>query len=282
MTTPLLHTGPRTAAVGLDWTAWGICGRLVVTDAAAEQVARVVLGQEMAALGRNFRTHRATRRALRDGGWTPRMPEGRASAPFPYGITTAPVDEPVHLSLPASRARADAMPAGVRRGSRLRIGLGPSLRAWTAQRCAETVAEATACGVLVSIGGDVATSGLAPAGGWRVELPGAAHAAPAVLAMDGGAISWTDLTRPGRAPRTLVVAGGNRTVRTHWMGVVVVAANTPAANAACARVLLSGPSAARRLADEGLLGRLTGADGRVRDVGWWPGADRWPARPIGR
>lgn len=274
MTTPLLHTGPRAAAVGLDWTAWGICGRLVVTDPAAEQLARAVLGQELAALGRNFRTQRATRRALRDGGWTPRMPDGQAIGPFPYGITAGSPDEPVHLSLPAQRERADAMPVRVQRGNRLRIGLGPSLRSWTAQRCAEAVAEATSCGVLVCIGGDVATSGLAPAGGWRVELPGARHAAPAVIAMDGGAVSWTDLTRPGRGPRTLVVAGGDCTVRTHWMGVVVVAANTPAANAACAGALLSGPSAGRRLADQGLLGRLTDVNGRVRDVGWWPGTER--------
>lgn len=265
MTTPLLHTGPRTTSVGVDWTAWGICGRLVVTDAGQERRARAVLGRELAALGRNFRTQRATRRALRDGGWAPRMPDGRAIGPFPYGITTAP-GGPVHLSLPAQRGRAGA--TAVRRGRRLRIGVGPSLRAWTAQRCAEAIAEATSCGVLLAIGGDAATSGLAPCGGWRVELPGSRHAAPAVVAMDGGAVSWTDLARPGRAPRPLVLPGGDRTVRSHWTGVVVIAADAPAADAACAGALLSGPSAGRRLADQGLIGRLTDSQGRVHDVGW--------------
>jgi len=275
MTTPLLRTGPRTAVVGTDWTAWDICGRLVVTDPSAVPLARAVLGRELAALGRNFRTRHATRRAFRDGGWTPRLPDGHGIAPFPYGVTTAPVGEPVHLSLPQLRRRSEeGVRAWMGAGRRLRIGLGPSLRAWTAQRCAEAVAEATTCGVLVAVGGDAATSGLAPAGGWRVELPGGANLGPEVLALDGGAVSWTDLSRSGRiGPRSLVVAGGH-TVRTHWRSVVVLAANTPTANAACAAALLSGPSAPRLLARQGLPARLTSVDGRVRDVGRWTEGDR--------
>lgn len=270
MTTSLLHTGRRSAVVGTDWTAWGICGRLVVTDPESVAMARAVLGRELGALGGSFRTPRGARSAMRDLGRTPRMPDGRMIGPFPYGVTSVPAGEPIHLSLPALRARADAMPTRLRRGSRVRIGLGPSLRAWTAQRCAESVAEATGCGILIAIGGDVASSGLAPVGGWRVELPGGAGSPPAVLAMDGGAVSWIDLARPGRAPRKLVMETHGRPLRPVWRGVAVVAANTPAANAACSGALLSGPSALRRLADQGLLARLTDADGRVRDVGWWP------------
>lgn len=270
MTAPPLHTGLRTATFAIDWSAWDTCGRLVVTDPDVHALALEVLSRELAVVGRAFRTRFAARRAFRDGGWSPSMPDGPALAPFPYGLASASPDEPVHVELPSARCRA----AGPRR-RRLRIGLGPSLRAWTAQRCAEAVAEETLCGVLVAIGGDVATSGLAPATGWRVRLPGGADAAPAVLALDGGAVSWADLSMPGRTePRELVVAPNGRTVRTHWRSVAVVAATAPAASAACTGALVSGRAAVRRLNRQGLPARLTDGDGRVRDVGWWPGSER--------
>ena len=50
-----------------------------------------------------------------------------------------------------------------------------------AVRRAEAVAEAARCGVLVAIGGDLAVSGLAPVGGWRVALPTASETVPTVL-----------------------------------------------------------------------------------------------------
>ncbi len=241
--TTLLHTGFRTATVGDDWSAGDTAGRLVVTDPWALERARTVVEQQLAELGAIVRSRSAVRRTFRDGGWAA---QGHSIAPFPYGLASGGPAAPAHLSLPLPARRTVRRP-------QLRLGPGPTLRAWTVQRCAEAVAAATMCGALVAIGGDVATSGLAPAGGWRIDLPGGP------LAMDGGALSRLDVT--GR----LVVAAA---APQHWSTVTVIAANGPAASAGCAGVLLRGEAAPDWLADLGLAARLTDTAGTVLDVGF--------------
>jgi hypothetical protein len=248
--TTLLHTGFRTATVGDDWSAWDTAGRLVVTDPWALEQARTVVARELAEVGAIVRSRSTARRTFADGGWAE---QPHHIDPFPYGLTGT-VDGFPHLTLP--------LPARRRRPLELRLGHGPTLRAWTVQRCAEAAAAATACGVLVVIGGDVATSGLAPVGGWRIELPGGA------FAIDGGAVSHIDV------PPRLVVGATGRKVAPYWRAATVVAANGPAAAAACAGTLLRGAAAPEWLAGLGLAARLTDTAGTVRDVGCWPGRDR--------
>src|SRR5665811_1221864 len=48
------------------------------------------------------------------------------------------------------------VPAGVR------LDLGATAKAWAADRSAERIARALACGVLVSLGGDIAVAGEVP------------------------------------------------------------------------------------------------------------------------
>ncbi len=50
------------------------------------------------------------------------------------------------------------------------LDLGATAKAWAADRGARAVYEAARCGVLVSLGGDLATAGAAPAGGWRIHV----------------------------------------------------------------------------------------------------------------
>lgn len=243
--TTLLHTGFRTATVGDNWSAWDTPGRLVVTDPWALERARTVVAQQLAELGAILRSRSAVRRTFRDGGWAAR---GHHVDPFPYGLASGGTAAPPHLCLPLPARRTA-------RRARLRLGPGPTLRAWTAQRCAEAVAAETMCGAMVAIGGDVATSGLAPAGGWRIDLPGGP------LAVDGGALSRVEVH--GR----LVVAATGRTVAPHWRTVTVIAANGPAASAACAGALLRGAAAPDWLARMSLAARLTDTAGTTHDVG---------------
>ena len=56
------------------------------------------------------------------------------------------------------------MPAGVR------LDLGATAKAWAADRSAARIAARTGGGVLVSLGGDIAVAGPAPATGWRVRV----------------------------------------------------------------------------------------------------------------
>lgn len=251
--TMLLHTGFRTTTVGEDWSAWDAAGRLVVTDPWTLALARAVVARVLAEVGEIVRSRAAARRAFRDGGWAAQC---HSIDPLPYGLACGGPDDPPHVALPLPA------PGGRWRRSELRLAPGPSLRAWTAQRCSEAVAAETMCGALVAIGGDVATSGLAPARGWRIGLPGG------VLAMDGGAVSRIDVTGG------LTVAATGRAVPAHWSAVTVAAANGPAASAACAGTLLRGAAAPEWLAGLGLAAGLTDTSGVTHDVGSWPGRDR--------
>ena len=48
------------------------------------------------------------------------------------------------------------------------LDLGATAKAIAADRCAERVHRATGSGVLINLGGDIATAGPAPDGGWQV------------------------------------------------------------------------------------------------------------------
>ena len=169
----------------------------------------------------------------------PPSPAGR----FPYGVTTAPPNGAVHHRL----AALDGLETGRGRRRPLHLDPAPSLTAVAVQRCAEAVAEAASCGVLVAIGGDLAVSGLAPAGGWRIALPTASDTVPTVLAIDGGALSTVGL--PTRGPlRKLVVTATARPVEPVWRHLVVLGATAPAANAATSGALLRGAVAGSWLA----------------------------------
>ncbi|WP_219415222.1 FAD:protein FMN transferase [Pseudonocardia nigra] len=281
MTVPL-HTGDRTVTVCSEWSVWDTRCRLVVTDPWAMHRARRVLEEQLTAVDRVVNPRRAgsvARRLRRDGSAVPvgvllaellgRRPTVRTAepAPFPYGLAAVPDGVDVHH--PALEPWQLALDA--RDG--LHLEPGPSPRAWTAQRCAELVAEATSCGVLVAVGGDVATSGLAPVGGWRVQLRDAPAGPATVVAVDGGAISQITTVRVGRGRSELhrvVVPATGRTVVPEWRSVAVAAADGPAASAACRGALLRGTGAAGWLADLGLPARLVDRAGEVHAVGRWP------------
>ncbi|HEX4700928.1 MAG TPA: FAD:protein FMN transferase, partial [Pseudonocardiaceae bacterium] len=52
----------------------------------------------------------------------------------------------------------------------VRLDLGATAKALAADRAARRIAAVVDCGVLVSLGGDLSTSGVAPAGGWRIGI----------------------------------------------------------------------------------------------------------------
>ena len=62
--------------------------------------------------------------------------------------------------------RCVRVPAGVR------LDLGATAKAWAADRAAAAAASASGRGALVGLGGDIATSGRAPTGGWKIRVTG--------------------------------------------------------------------------------------------------------------
>jgi len=266
-----LHTGVRTATVSTEWTAWDTPFRLVVTDPWAMHRARKLVEEEVGGLAalaprRDATWQDALIAALGGGG----MRAGDAG-PFPYGITGASAGtDDAHRPAPAPWQQRFVAAERARGG--WRIQPGPSVRALIAQHCAELVAEATSCGVLVAFGDDVATSGLAPVGGWRVELRDAPGAQASVVAVDGGAISTVSSVRAHRGGglQPVVVPASGRTVVPVWRSVAVAAADAPAASAACSGALLRGAGAPAWLAALGLPALLADAAGVMYSVGRWP------------
>jgi hypothetical protein len=265
-----LHTGIRTATVSTEWTAWDAPFRLVVTDPWAMHHARLRVTDLVAALAASV--DRRLPVARRDERLAEMLGEALVGSPrpFPYGIAAAPAEADVHRAAPAPWQQAFTAATRARYG--WSVAPGPAAPALLAQRCAELVAEEFSCGVLVAFGDHVATSGLAPVGGWRVQLRDAPTASTTLVAIDGGAISSVSCVRPGRPDRLqpLVVPATGRTVVPAWRSVAVAAADAPAASAACTGALLRGVGAPAWLADLGLPALLVDAHGVTHAVGNWP------------
>jgi thiamine biosynthesis lipoprotein len=79
----------------------------------------------------------------------------------PLGLTVRVVPgwREVHLE-----GQSLTMPAGVE------LDLGATAKAWAADRSAARICSRLGCGVLVSLGGDIAVAGPAPEGGWRIRV----------------------------------------------------------------------------------------------------------------
>jgi len=78
------------------------------------------------------------------------------------------------------------------------LDLGSTAKAWTADQAARTVADRLGVGVLVGLGGDLATAGPGPAGGWRVLVRDRADDPSVVVSVPAGAAIATSSTRSRR------------------------------------------------------------------------------------
>lgn len=167
----------------------------------------------------------------------------------------------------------------VRLPPRTELDLGATAKALAADRAARAAAGRTGCGVLVSLGGDIAVAGPAPDRGWpvliaddhraRLDGPG-----PVVAISSGGlATSSTDVRRwrAGSAeihhildPRT------GRPAKSPWRTVSVAAASCVEANSASTASIVLGRDGPDWLVARGLSARLVETAGAVVTVGGWP------------
>ena len=159
------------------------------------------------------------------------------------------------------------------------LDLGATAKALAADRGARAAHEAAGCGVLVSLGGDVAVAGDAPPGGWSVRIADDHAAAldasgPAVALSGGGlASSGTTVRRWRSADAELHHIVDPRTGRpadTPWRTVSVAAASCVDANVASTAAVVLGDAAPAWLTERGLPARLVARDGGAVCVGGWP------------
>jgi thiamine biosynthesis lipoprotein len=159
------------------------------------------------------------------------------------------------------------------------LDLGATAKAWAADRAAAAAARANGCGVLVSLGGDIATSGPAPECGWRIRVTDDHRSDPSApgqtvhIHSGGLATSSTAVRRwshNGLSMHHIIDPATGTSVRTRWRTVSVAAARCTDANIATTAALVRGDSAPAWLEGLGLPARLLDWNERITTVGDWP------------
>ena len=170
-------------------------------------------------------------------------------------------------------------PPAVRIPPTIRLDLGATAKALAADLGAFAAADAGAGGVLLSLGGDIATSGPAPAGGWPIRVSddhrdGDAGPVQDIVIESGGLATSSLVPRrwyhDGRPVHHIVDPRTNAPVAPRWRTVSVAAADCAQANIATTAAIVLGDEAPGWLAAQGLPARLVAVDGSVRTVGDWP------------
>lgn len=291
-------TGLRPATY--DWERWTCRCRLVVTDPdlvpqAVDAVERVLDEVELAAS--RFRTDSEISR-LRPG-WNavspvlaellevaldaarrtqgavvPTLGAALAALGYDRAVGVRGTGRVVATPVPDWRSvRVDEtrvlVPAGVV------LDLGATAKAWAADRAAAQVAR-LGTGALVGLGGDVATAGPAPEGGWQVRVQDLPADEPQQVSLAAGAAMATSSTghRVWRGPEGrrhhLLDPRTAAPVDSPWRAATVVAESCVRANTASTGALVKGPSGTGWLRRTGLPGRLVSVDGTVTAVGGFP------------
>jgi thiamine biosynthesis lipoprotein len=172
------------------------------------------------------------------------------------------------------RSRVVLLPEGVE------LDLGSTGKALAADLAARAALNAAgASGVLVSLGGDIATAGIPPAGGWRVHVAEDSRDRPdadgEVICLPSGGVATSSTTvrrwtRGGAVlhhiidPRTSLPATGP------FRTVTVAAATCLDANIASTAAMVRGETAIDWLTARRLPARLVENDGTIHYIGRWP------------
>jgi thiamine biosynthesis lipoprotein len=299
-----------------DWNAIGTAIRLVVTDGRKLGAARAMLADDIAALDAACSRFREDSELIRleetAGQPTPISPllaaairaavhgaqftrgdvdptVGRAMETIGYDrdfalvpaqggalrVTVSHVPSWRQIELDET-AGLLTVPVGVR------LDLGATAKAWAADRSAHKIATAFNCGVLVSLGGDIAVAGEVPCGGWSIRVqdvtddPRTPPGGPSgVIAIREGGLA-TSSTRARRWRRGgdvlhhILDPHTGRPAESLWRTVSVAAGSALDANIASTAAIIRGKRATGWLSGLGLPARLIAIDGSVTAVGGWP------------
>jgi thiamine biosynthesis lipoprotein len=159
------------------------------------------------------------------------------------------------------------------------LDLGATAKALGADRAAARAFEAAGCGVLVSLGGDIALGGPAPDRGWRVRVTddhraGTEAPGQSITLCSGGLATSSTTARRWQAGDSdvhhLVDPSTARPTDGPWRTASVTAASCLDANIASTAAIVRGHRAVAWLESLGLPSRLVSVDGRVRHLAGWP------------
>jgi thiamine biosynthesis lipoprotein len=165
--------------------------------------------------------------------------------------------------------RIDRAAATVSMGRGITLDLGATAKALAADRAAAQAARVAGCGVLVSLGGDIALHGAAPLDGWRVRVTDDHRAdltAPGqwiTLRTGGLATSSTTVRRWRQGAASvhhLLDPASGRPAPAYWRTVSVAAATCLDANIATTAAIVRGARAVQWLQSLALPSRLVIGD----------------------
>jgi len=171
------------------------------------------------------------------------------------------------------RQRTVRIPRGVR------LDLGASAKAMAADRAAARIAGGLGVGALVSLGGDIAVAGPAPAGGWPIgiarESSTPAEQVDQVVAIDhGGLASSATSVRTWQAGdrhvHHIVDPRSGDCVEPYWDLVSATGPSCVEANLVTTAAIVWGERALHELARFEQSVRLVRSDGKVFTVNGWP------------
>jgi thiamine biosynthesis lipoprotein len=178
-----------------------------------------------------------------------------------------------------TRVRLDRGGRRVRLEHGAQLDLGATAKARAADKCAEQIADRLDCGVLVSLGGDVAVAGQPPPDGWQIRVTDD-HAAPewapgqtVTISSGGLATSSTTVrtwTLGGRTVHHIIDPSTGEPARSCWRTVSVAAGTCTDANTASTAAIVRGAAALDWLHATGLPARLVRHDGTVETTAGWP------------
>jgi thiamine biosynthesis lipoprotein len=302
---PLLETLPLTPATA-QWPVWSTTARIVVTDPASLEAARDIAHRQLAAVDAACSRFRddselatlpvgcpvqvspllaalvsaaLTAAESTDGLVSPTV--GGALAGLGYDRDWADMGAPRAISpirvrpAPSWRqVRLDRLQLTVPRG--VRLDLGATGKALTADLIAAEIAQELSVGVLVALGGDIATAGTPPDGGWSVlvqDRPG--DPAVTVTLPPGGAIATSSTQSRrwhagGHQMHHILDPRSCRPAKTVWRTATVAAGSCVRANTLSTAALILGLAATDWLREQGHAARLVSIAGQVVSIAGFP------------
>lgn len=292
----------------LDWDLWSTTARLVVTDAAQADAARAIAEDVLTAVeaaSSRFRgdsellsrAHRfpagaevsdmlafLVRRALDAAGQT----HGDVDPTLGRALDAVGYDRDIRLifddGIPV-RAVASTRPGWssvTLVGNRLTVpahlalDLGATAKAVAADTVAGRIQSSLGCGVLLALGGDVATAGRAPEGGWQVHVQDSPRDPSVQVTLAAGQALATSSTqkrrwtRAGQEQHHILNPRTGLPAEPVWRSVTVAAGTCLRANTLSTAAIVRGAGAVSWLRAAGAPARLVDANGAVLTVGGWP------------
>jgi thiamine biosynthesis lipoprotein len=273
------------------FAVFGTTAVLLVTDPAALSRARAITDQQLAAVdeacsrfrpdseisrlnfanGRLFAVSELLWALIAEAVRAAEVSDGAVDPTVAQALIAAETGRPP-ASVPGWRNVAlDQTRRAIRLDHGAQLDLGATAKAWAADRCGERIAAELGCGVLVSLGGDIAVAGPAPETGWQVKVADD-HAAdpkapgPTVTIRSGGlATSSTTV----RGPHIIDPATG-APAEVCWRTVSVAAETCTDANIASTAAIVKGEAAPQWLTGLALPARLVRPDGSELTTAGWP------------